>query len=145
MIPGVCSVPFSLFPFPSLTGLVKSGTPRYICLEFLHVYFFFFFFIAKYLLFRSGWSSNAEIHLHHSDKETAFNSARYQMKLLHEINGVQAGVSWKLLFSRPACIRQNTTRRLDLHCFDDPIEVVLVSMSTGVNNPISCNGRLLSD
>lgn len=143
MIPGVCSVPFSLFPFPSLTGLVKSGTPRYTCSEFLHVYLLQNMFSSGEC--RSGWSSNAEIHLHHSDKETAFNTARYQMKLPHEINGVQAGVSWKLLVSRPVCIRQTTTHCLDLHCFDDPIEVVLVSVSTGVNNPISRNGRLLSD
>lgn len=146
MIPGVCSLPFSFlifFFFPPLQVSQNLGHwDIYICRESLHAVLLQNIYSPTSSRWR--WSSGAGIHFHYSDRD-APRRRRYELKLRHEINGVQVGVGLKLLFARPVCIRQNTTCCLDLHRFDDPIEVVLVSVSTGVNNPISCDRPLLSD
>lgn len=147
MIPGVCSLPFSFLVFFFFPPLQVSWN-----LGHWDIYIYMYRIPACVLLqniysstsSRWRWNLGAEIHFHYSDRDT-LQCCRYELKLLHEMNGVQVGVKLKLLFTRPVCIQQNTTCCLDLHCFDDPIEVVLVSVSTGVNNPISCNRPLLSD
>lgn len=134
MIPGVCSVPFSFF-FSSLSCRFHEiwDTEMYcICLEFLRVYFCKTSFLPdKVIAGDETWNSSSLLQKHPS------------IRLLSvEINRVQVGVKWKLLFTCPVCIQQNTTCCLDLHCFDDPIEVVPVSASTGVKNPIPYNRPL---
>lgn len=88
-------------------------------------------------------NSGAENIFYPSERD-GLQYVHYELELLHEINGVQDRSQMKMFFTRSRYIQQNKNMLLEFALLDDPIEVGLGSVSTGVNITISYNRPLVS-